>query len=171
MILTADHVTKSIKAKGVGDTLRCSVAFCVRDHADKFPHAIDGGMIDFQYTTAFVASKHNKSGWPTECYVYQHSLGEFAKLNDSRGGQRKLLKLIEQHGPIHIVLRPARKRKEPPVGGHGGAVRGLRAKIDYSGRGASRRAAYALAGGVPWDQVNKIRGLAQSAATGPGAPA
>jgi len=110
--LTAAHVRESMRRDGVGNTAKCSVAICTYQHEDKFAHNVEGHT-DFQYSRAFLVSKLNKDGFPVECYAYEHNAGKIAKLNDTPGGQEKLLNLLEKNGPLTIHLKPYRQRSEP----------------------------------------------------------
>src|SRR4029077_10031765 len=103
MVLTADHVRKSIKADGAGSTSSCSVAVCTYNHVDAFPHKVEG-HIDFNYSRAFVVTRLDKQGLPARCRVYEHNARDIAKLNDTTGGQQKLLERLEREGPITITL-------------------------------------------------------------------
>jgi hypothetical protein len=109
MVLTAAHMRKSIKASGAGTTSSCAVAICTYGHQDAFPHPVEG-HIDFNYSRAFVVSKVDKFGLPKECVVYEHNARDIARLNDTAGGQQKLLERIEKDGPISVVLKPHRVR-------------------------------------------------------------
>jgi hypothetical protein len=111
LVVTADHVRDSLKRHGVGNTSECTMAICARRSASKFAHPVEG-YIDWQYRRCFVVSKL-KDGWPHECYVYEHN-NEIAHLNDSKDGQKLLLKMIEADGPITVRMHPIglKKRKE-----------------------------------------------------------
>jgi hypothetical protein len=143
--LTAAHVRKSMKLKGVGNTSACSMAICAAQHADQFPHKVEG-HIDWNYCRAFIVSKVDKAGLPSECYAYEHD-DEIAKLNDTAGGQRKLLALIERDGPITIKLKPYRKRSTKGRTGKGRGTTDARKKI--IGKGAKLRYAVAQFGAYP----------------------
>jgi len=110
IVLTAEHVRKAIKMRGVGDTTKCSMAVCTNDHEDSFSHNTVG-YNDWQYSRCFIASKLGKNGLPTEAYVYEHN-DQIARLNDTAGGQQKLLERIERDGPITITLKPKRIRSK-----------------------------------------------------------
>jgi len=132
--LTAEHVRKSLKLKGAGNTAKCAAAVCSYNHADSFPHPVEG-HVDMQAARLFVATKHNALGLPTDCVVYEHNAGAVAKLNDTPGGQKKLLALIERDGPLLLELKPYRRRSKPGRPGKGRPVTGARAKP----RGARHR--------------------------------
>ena len=105
-----EHVERSMRLDGVGNTANCSMAVCAVDSASSFPHKVEG-HIDWTYTRAFVVSKTNKDGLPTECYVYDH-WDEIARLNDTQSGQQKLLKRLKEEGPRQITLTPKRVRSK-----------------------------------------------------------
>jgi hypothetical protein len=119
LTLTAPHLRRSIKAQGAGTTSHCAVAICTYNHSDAFPHNVEG-HIDFNYTRAFVVSKVDKHGLPSHCVVYEHEARNIAKLNDTPGGQQKLLERVERDGPITLTLKAHRTRSE--AGRKGSAV-------------------------------------------------
>ena len=100
--LKAEHVRESIRRKGVGNTQTCSMAVCASREEDRFPHPVEG-YIDWQYSRAYVVSKLDKTGLPCECVAYRH-YDEIARLNDSKGGQQKLLAQLEKYGDREIYL-------------------------------------------------------------------
>lgn len=115
LILTAADVRRSMKLRGVGNTATCSMAVCAKRQAKAFPHPV-AGYIDWQYRTAYVVTKlDKKTGFPSECVVYDHA-DEIARLNDSPGGQQKLLERLEQQGDRAIFLRPPDSRRRSRVG-------------------------------------------------------
>lgn len=137
IVLEADHVRESIKLGGVGDTTKCAGAICMSRHADAFPHPVEG-FVDFQRSRAFVASRRDANGLPTECYAYEHRHGDITKLNDNpNGGQKRLLAYIEAHGPIEIELLPYRKRSKPGRPGKDRGKTGRRNRVP--GKGAKLR--------------------------------
>jgi len=107
LILEAEHVEESIRLGGVGNTARCTMAICSKRQAGNFPHAVEG-HVDWYLRRAYVLSKTRK-GVPTECVVYRHG-DEIARLNDTPGGQAKLLKILQDGGPRVVTLLPMRKR-------------------------------------------------------------
>ena len=145
LTLEAEHVKKSIKSHGVGSTSACAMAVCSHSHGNCYPHPFVG-ILDWQPARAFVGSKVNKKGEPTECYVYEidKPYRWISALNDTTGGQRKLLDMIEKNGPITITLSAHRQRSEPGRSGAGrektGArkpavyLRGHRARVARTGR-------------------------------------
>jgi hypothetical protein len=144
--LRADHVRRSIGLKGAGNTQTCSMSVCAQDNAEMFPHDVEG-YIDWFYSRAFVVSRLDKNGIPCECYVYQHSDG-IGRLNDTPGGQHKLLDELEAEGGERIIhLRPLRQFIHHKPGKPIGHRDGSRTKVQP--RGAKLRFAVAELGGVP----------------------
>lgn len=109
LVLRAGHVRESIRLKGVGNTQTCTMAVCALRQVEAFSHPVDG-FIDWWYRRAYVVSK-TRNGLPCECYVYAHDDG-IGRLNDSKGGQRKLLRQLERDGDRIIHLVPIRSRRE-----------------------------------------------------------
>jgi hypothetical protein len=149
--LMADHVRKSIKLKGVGNTQTCSMAVCSIAQRDRFPHPVLG-FIDWQYSRAFVVTKLGRDGLPSECVEYTHS-DDIAKLNDTKGGQKKLLAALLAGGDRQISLRPTvdqtknpnyRKNAEPR-----GKRDGTRTPGIHTARGGKLRFAVGQLGGFP----------------------
>ena len=147
LTLTADNVQRSIDANGVGNTQTCAMAMCARAQRDAFPHPVDG-FIDWYYRRAYVVSKVDRHGLPAECYVYAHN-DQIAHLNDSRGGQKALLRDLIANGDrtIRLLVPPTRapeKRTHIPTGNK----TGTRDRTVSLGVGAKRRYAVAHLGGV-----------------------
>lgn len=144
--LRADDVRRSIKLGGVGTTDTCTMAVCTKRQPEEFSHPVEG-YVDWFYTRAFVVSKCDKNGMPIECYEYMHN-DSIAKLNDTRGGQKKLLAQLEANGDRVIHLLPVKNydyrvgRSPPPGIGNGSRTRVISAK------GAALRFAVAQLGGV-----------------------
>src|SRR5262252_565765 len=88
--------------------MTCPMATCANANKEIFPHDFEG-YIDWTYTRCYVVSKLDERGLPSECYCYLHRDG-IGKLNDSPGGQRKLLKELIAQGPRTIRLSPMRLR-------------------------------------------------------------
>jgi hypothetical protein len=143
LTLKSDHIEKSMKLGGVGDTTTCSMAVCSIMHAKEFPHPVTG-YIDWQYSRVFISSKNDARGVPVECVAYEHS-NDIAHLNDDKGGQKKLLDMTKKDGPITIHLRPYRKRSKLGRPGKGRATTGKRAGTF---KGAKLRQARAIASGA-----------------------
>lgn len=143
LLLSADDVQRSIDMKGVGNTQNCSMAVCAKRHAASFPHPVEG-TIDWTYSRAYVMSNLDKKGHYV-CWAYEHR-DSIAKLNDSKGGQLKLLAQLKKNGDRLIRLNPIKPARVRP-----GRARG---KDDGSrstrtlGVGAKLRFAVAQAGGV-----------------------
>lgn len=147
LTLTTEDVRRSIKLKGAGNTQTCPMAICAKRHASAFSHPVDG-YIDWQYSRAYVVSKVSKeTGMPIECVPYEHS-DDIAKLNDSKGGQEKLLRMLEAGGDRIIRLTPVKRRK-PYLKPRGeGRKDGTRSSRPVA-LGAKLRFAVAQLGGVP----------------------
>lgn len=145
LVLRADDVRRSIQLGGIGNTQTCSMAVCAKRQADAFPHPVEG-LIDWTYRVAYVVSKIGPSGLPVQCVAYSHD-DNVAQLNDSKGGQRKLLRGLEEGGDRVIRLHPYRKQKARPVGRPFGGRTGARSQKVIP-RGAALRFAVAQVGGV-----------------------
>lgn len=145
LTLTADDVRRSKSLKGVGNTQTCSMAVCAKRQAHNFPHPVEG-YIDWQYSRAYVVSKISKvTGFPSECVAYIHH-DDIAKMNDSKGGQDKLLNKLESAGSCDIHLLPISKRKPSRPGVPEGRKDGSRSGKVYAS-GARLRFAVAQLGG------------------------
>jgi len=144
--LKSEHVKESMRQKGAGNTQTCSMAVCAQRESECFSHAVEG-YIDWFYKRAFVVSKLNKNGLPSECYVYAHNDG-IGQLNDTPGGQKKLLEELEAEGGeriIHLLVPPKSTGRNPKP--HGWGKRdGKRSKTQP--RGAKLRFAVAQMGAV-----------------------
>lgn len=148
--LTADHVRKSIQLKGVGNTQTCSMAVCSIAQKDRFPHPVMG-FIDWQYSRAFVVTKIGRDGLPCECVEYSHN-DEIAKLNDTKGGQKKLLAELMAKGDRKVFLRPTADATKLPSyrkseGKPEGRTDGTRRARVHTARGGKLRFAIAQLGG------------------------
>ncbi len=115
---------------------------------EAFGHTVEG-HVDFNYYRAFVVSKLDKNGLPSECYAYEHNRKDVAMLNDTAGGQKKLLALIERDGPITLELKPYRKRSAVGRPGKGRLKVGTRERIPA--KGARLRYAVMKMGAMPAD--------------------
>lgn len=140
LTIKPEHVLKSIRRKGVGHTANCAMAICTTDHTESFPHKVEG-HIDWTYTRAFVVSKVDRNGLPSECYVYDH-WDDVARLNDTLNGQQKLLRQLQEEGPRQITLTPKRLRSKKGRSGKGRKKTGAR-DIERRLRGGKLR--YAVA--------------------------
>lgn len=146
LTLTAEDVRRAMKLGGVGTTDTCTMAVCAKRQKEGFPHPVEG-YVDWFYSRAFVVSKCDKNGMPVECYEYMHN-DSIARLNDTRGGQKKLLGQLESGGDRVIHLLPVKRyddhiKRSPSRGvGDGSRTRVIRSK------GAALRFAVAQLGGV-----------------------
>lgn len=104
LVLTADHINKSIKLGGQGNTQKCAMAVCSKEHRDSFGH--DFIYVDWLDSKAYFVTE-TKNGLPSKCIVYTH-YDNVAPLFDTRAGLSKLLKEIEAKGPKVIKLYPPR---------------------------------------------------------------
>lgn len=145
LTLTAADVRQSMKLHGVGNTQTCSMAVCAKRQAHAFPHEVEG-YIDWQYRTAYVVTKVSKAtGLPSECVGYEHQ-DNIAKINDTAGGQKKILSDLEKNGDRVIRLYPMRRQKWYRPNSTG-KKDGSRATKPVP-RGAALRFAVAQLGGV-----------------------
>ena len=144
--LTAEDVRNAIKAHGVGNTQNCAMAMCAKRLRHRFPHEFVG-IIDWQYSRAFVASKIDKDGKISECVRYRHSDG-IAKLNDSEKGHQKLLREIKKAGGSITIVLSADQIRPPSIGKRMGRKDGSRSSSLIMGVGAKRRFAVAFGGRV-----------------------
>jgi hypothetical protein len=145
LTLTAADVEKSMQLDGVGNTQTCSMAICGVRHKDAFPHDVEG-FIDWQYRSAFVVSKIGKDGLPSQCYAYQHS-SKIAHLNDTEGGQKKLLDDLKKNGDKIITLLPIKYRTNLTPNRQSGS--GERKPRAHSLKGQAARFATAFLGAAP----------------------
>lgn len=146
LVLTADHVRRSMKLSGVGNTQTCSMAVCAKEQADQFSHPVHG-YIDWQYSRAYVVTRVSKAhGMPIACVAYSHQ-DDIAKLNDSKGGQAKLLKELETNGDRVVHLRPIQQRLTDNIRLKGKRKTGERTSRPAA-HGARLRFAVAQLGGV-----------------------
>lgn len=122
------------------------MAVCAGDHAADFPHPVEG-YIDWQYSRAYVVSKLDKNGMPIECYVYGHK-DDIAKVNDTKGGQQRLLRELEERGDRVIRLYPIQRGSHSTKPRGEGRRTGARSSRP-AGVGAKLRFAIAQLGGVP----------------------
>lgn len=72
IVLTADHVRRSIELDGCGNLATCAMSVSGCSQADgTFPHNVEG-YIDWCYKTAYIVSKIDKTGMPIVCVKYAH---------------------------------------------------------------------------------------------------
>lgn len=104
--LDGDDVRRAMALKGHGDATRCAGAVCGKRLAYLFPHPVL--FIDWTQSRAYVVTKLDKNGMPSECVCYIHR-DEVAKLFDRPSGYKQLLKVIEDNGgTLKIKLTPSR---------------------------------------------------------------
>lgn len=92
-----------------------------------------------------VSKVSKETGLPIACVVYEHN-DSIAKLNDTKGGQQKLLAELEANGDRVIRLLPIKYRPDPknrPEGKRDGSRGSRPASV-----GAKLRFATALLGGI-----------------------
>ena len=152
LVLKSADVRQSMTLEGVGNTQTCTMAVCAKRQKHLFSHPVEG-YIDWQYSRAYVVSKLSKeTNLPIECYVYTHR-DSIARMNDTRGGQAKLLTQLEKseaagNPPRTIRLLKMRLRGPSDVEKATGAKDGSRSSKPAASRGANLRFAVAQLGGV-----------------------
>lgn len=144
LVLTADPVKRSIVMHGQGNTQRCSMALCVKAHAPSFPHPVVG-PVDWTPSRVYICDRLNADNMPIRCVAYAHD-DDIWRLNDSPGGQKRLLALIEEHGPITVRLKPLKIRTRQPLDRPRGAAKS-KDPLSHLGTGAKRRFAFSKMGG------------------------
>lgn len=143
--LTEDDVRRSIELHGHGNCQTCAMACSAKRQPESFPHPF-AGMLDWTYSKAHIVSKIDKeTGLPSECYAYEHR-DNIAKLFDTTSGLKKLLKRLQDEGPITVSLHPI-KHREREEGRPRGKIDGSRAPRATNLQGAKRRAVMAQLGG------------------------
>lgn len=142
LVLTKEHIQKSLAVGGQGNTQLCAMAVCSREHGDAFPHSFE--FVDWLYNRAYFVTK-TKDGLPSECVVYTHH-DNIAPLFDTKPGMRKLLKTLEASGSRIINLYPP-KVYARPKGRAAGSVTGSRQRT-IKAKGAALRFARLTMGGV-----------------------
>jgi hypothetical protein len=142
LVLTKEHIEKSIALGGQGNTQLCAMAVCSREHGDAFPHSFE--FVDWLYSKAYFVTK-TKDGLPSECVVYTHH-DNIAPLFDTKAGMKKLLKVIEETGSKTIKLYPPRPRNARP-GRPRGKNTGERQRT-IKAKGAALRFARLTMGGI-----------------------
>jgi hypothetical protein len=145
--LTAADVKRSIDARGAGNTQTCAMAVCAQRNQACFPHPVEG-YIDWQYTRAYVVSAVNKDGTIKKCVAYRHR-DNIARLNDTPGGQRKLLTDLAENGDRLIRLLPYATRRGKTKPGAGEGRRTYTRSSKPAGHGARLRFAMAHGGAAP----------------------
>jgi hypothetical protein len=152
LTLTADHIKKSVKLGGQGNTQKCAMAVCSKEHRDSFGH--DFMYVDWLDSKAYFVTE-TKNGLPSKCISYSHH-DNVAPLFDTKIGLKKLLKEIEENGPKIIKLYPpviypstfsaAKKARR------GSIVDGSRSKT-IRAKGAALRFARLQLGAAPQEAV------------------
>lgn len=104
LVLTAEHIKKSVKLGGQGNTQKCAMAVCSKEHRESFGH--DFVYVDWLDTKAYFVTE-TKNGLPSKCIAYSHH-DKVAPLFDTKTGLKRLLADIEQNGPKVIKLYPPR---------------------------------------------------------------
>jgi hypothetical protein len=109
--LTEAHLDEAARNNGYGDAQRCAGAYCARDHADMFNHAVVGPFL-FTDATLFIVSKKDALGHPIEAVQYEHSQPEISRTFDrGRAGVAELRKRIrDAGGTLWLRLKPKRLR-------------------------------------------------------------
>lgn len=102
LVLTAEHIKKSIQLNGQGNTQKCAMAVCSKEHRASFDHNFV--YVDWLDSKAYFVTE-TKNGLPSKCIAYSHH-DNVAPLFDTKAGLRKLLADIEQKGPRTIKLYP-----------------------------------------------------------------
>lgn len=121
-ILTANHLRKSMRLKGRGNSQTCSGSICIIDNRGLFPHPCEG-YCDFSDSRAWIMSKWETKkrggGWIAECVQYEHSEGWLSMANDIKGGAQKLLEELQREGGEGRALRLKPMPKRQLVSGKG----------------------------------------------------
>ena len=145
--LTEAHVLKSLKDGGQGNTQKCAMAVCSKDHLKSFGH--DFIYVDWLDSKAFFVTE-TKNGLPSKCIAYSHH-DNVAKLFDTTTGLKKLLAEIRANGPKVIKLHPPKiwpAKVAKDAARRGSARDGTRAKTISAKKGANLRFARLQLGGV-----------------------
>lgn len=142
LVLTKEHVEKSLAMGGQGNTQKCAMAVCSKEHGLAFPHPFE--YVDWLYNRAYFVTK-TKDGMPAECVVYTHH-DNIAPLFDTRAGMKKLLATLKEKGSKTIKLYPP-KVYAKPAGRPRGANTGTRQRT-IKAKGAALRFARLQLGGV-----------------------
>lgn len=145
--LTEAHVKEALANNGQGNTQKCAMAVCSRAHGNEFPHPFH--FVDWLDSRAYFVTRVNSVGLPAECVAYTHH-DSVAKLFDTRPGMRKLLKTLEDRGPLTITLYPPKVRARE-LGRACGNPTGERKRLIKGAvaRGAVKRFIRASLGGAP----------------------
>lgn len=147
LVLTEAHVLKSLRDGGQGNTQKCAMAVCSKDHRQAFGH--DFIYVDWLDSKAFFVTE-TKNGLPSKCIAYSHH-DNVAKLFDTTAGLKKLLAEIRNNGPKVIKLHPPKVYQDKSHSGaahRSSAKDGSRAKTISAKKGANLRFARLQLGGV-----------------------
>lgn len=146
LVLTEAHILKSLRDGGQGNTQKCAMAVCSKDHLKEFGH--DFIYVDWIDSKAFFVTE-TKNGLPSKCIAYSHH-DNVAKLFDTTTGLKKLLAEIRKNGPKVIKLHPPKVYKTTDKqGAHRSSARdGTRARTISAKKGANLRFARLNLGGV-----------------------
>lgn len=146
LVLTEAHILKSLRDNGQGNTQKCAMAVCSKDHRGAFGH--DFIYVDWLDSKAFFVTE-TKNGLPSKCIAYSHH-DTVAKLFDTTTGLKKLLAEIRKDGPKVIKLYPPKVyRASAKQTAHRGSARdGTKAKTISAKKGAHLRFARLQLGGV-----------------------
>lgn len=107
VVLDENHAKQSLASNGQGNSLNCAMAVCSKAHGEAFPHPFH--FVDWLDSRAYFVTKVNSAGMPSECVVYSHH-DSVAKLFDTRPGMKKLLKTLNDRGPLTVTLYPPKVR-------------------------------------------------------------
>lgn len=141
LLLNQDY-EKASELGGIGNSMMCAGAQCVKRSRGKFPHPVIG-LIDFLKKTCFVATKVDKNNRPIECVKYEH-YSPVPALFD-KPGQKELKKLLaDNDGKLSLNLLPARYRVGESSKGGNVPRTGARSTPTGLGSGAKRRYAEAM---------------------------
>jgi len=133
LVLNEEHARESLRLDGASDPANCPGALCGLHNADRFPHATCG-YFDWFDTRLFVATKcSGKTNEPVKCRAYRHNRPDISKLVDgTRGGLKKLVKYLHEHGPQEITVWPA------IYTGSGGVAKPYAERSEHSRTGTPR---------------------------------
>lgn len=147
LVLNEQHILKSLKDDGQGNTQKCAMAVCSKDHREAFGH--DFIYVDWLDSKAFFVTE-TKNGLPSKCIAYSHH-DNVAKLFDTKAGLKRLLAEIRENGPKVIRLHPPKVwpvKQAKDAERRGSSRDGSRAKTISAKKGASLRFARLQLGGV-----------------------
>lgn len=123
ILLSESMISKSIKANGAGDSLRCPGSMCMRDYTKSLKemgiNISDPLYVEWLDSRVIVSTKvHKITDLPEDCLTFNHDQSWFPKLNDdpSGKGSLKLKDIVRESGPIEITLSAchAQTGQKPP---------------------------------------------------------